>query len=246
MLWTARGETTEIRTARSRDGGRTFEPPVTLQAAGAAGDRGWPALALDARGTAHAIWLDHRGLAAGRPPERIMPRIKGHRARRRRDGAEVGPVLRRRDRLAVHRARARDRRVLLLQDRVDRRPRGALFAAWRHVYPGNIRDIAFTVSPGWRPNVRAPVRVSEDGWAIAGCPDDGPAMAVDARGTVHLVWPTVIGGPNPRARSSTRPRGTAAPSRRAPASRRSAARSRRIRRSPSIAPAASWSRGTSS
>ena len=57
---------TAIKTARSRDGGRTFEPPVALQAADAAGDRGWPSLALDSRGTAHAIWLDHRGLAAAR------------------------------------------------------------------------------------------------------------------------------------------------------------------------------------
>ncbi len=31
VLWTARGAATAIRTARSRDGGRTFEPPVALQ-----------------------------------------------------------------------------------------------------------------------------------------------------------------------------------------------------------------------
>ncbi len=66
VLWTARGAATSIKTARSRDGGRTFEPPVELQGAGAEGDRGWPSLALDSRGTAHAIWLDHRGLAAAR------------------------------------------------------------------------------------------------------------------------------------------------------------------------------------
>ena len=37
-------------------------------------------------------------------------------------------------------------------------------------------------------------RVHQDGWAINGCPDDGPAMAVDAAGTVHLVWPTLLNG----------------------------------------------------
>lgn len=35
------------------------------------------------------------------------------------------------------------------------------------------------------------VRVNQDGWSIQGCPDDGPAMAVDAKGVVHLIWPTV-------------------------------------------------------
>src|SRR5690606_24395844 len=62
VLWTARGEATEIKAARSRDGGRTFDAPVALQVAGAAGDRGWPSLAVDHGGRAHAVWLDHRGL----------------------------------------------------------------------------------------------------------------------------------------------------------------------------------------
>ncbi len=40
----------------------------------------------------------------------------------------------------------------------------------------------------------APVRVSEDGWALDGCPDDGPSIAVDARGAVHIAWPTLVPG----------------------------------------------------
>jgi hypothetical protein len=65
------------------------------------------------------------------------------------------------------------------------------------VYPGNFRDMAFAASRDGGRSFSAPVRVSEDGWAINGCPDDGPAMAVDAEGAVHLVWPTVVGGENP-------------------------------------------------
>ena len=57
---------------------------------------------------------------------------------------------------------------------------GSLYAAWRHVYPGNIRDIAFTVSRDGGRTFAPPVRVSEDKWSIEGCPDDGPAMAIDA------------------------------------------------------------------
>jgi hypothetical protein len=34
--------------------------------------------------------------------------------------------------------------------------------------------------------------VSEDSWEINGCPDDGPSMAVDRGGAVHIVWPTVV------------------------------------------------------
>jgi hypothetical protein len=54
--------------------------------------------------------------------------------------------------------------------------------------------MAFTSSRDGGLAFEAPVRVHEDGWVINGCPDDGPAMAVDAGGTIHLVWPTVAGG----------------------------------------------------
>ena len=51
------------------------------------------------------------------------------------------------------------------------------------------RDAGDTFTP--------PVRISEDRWQLNGCPDDGPAMSIDASGTVHIVWPTVIGGATP-------------------------------------------------
>lgn len=59
-----------------------------------------------------------------------------------------------------------------------------------------MRDIAFAWLNG--PLVSGtPARVSNDGWAINGCPDDGPALAVGAGDRVHIVWPTVIPGPEP-------------------------------------------------
>jgi hypothetical protein len=70
-------------------------------------------------------------------------------------------------------------------------PDEKIHLAWRHVYPGNLRDIAFaTVRAGGLAN--GPQRVSEDRWMLQGCPDDGPAMAVEDNGRVHVVWPTVV------------------------------------------------------
>ena len=40
--------------------------------------------------------------------------------------------------------------------------------------------------------IRIPVRVSDDGWVLDGCPENGPAMTLDRLGTIHLVWPTLI------------------------------------------------------
>jgi hypothetical protein len=68
---------------------------------------------------------------------------------------------------------------------------GAMYLAWRHVYPGNLRDIAFTtiLAAGV---AHSPARVSEDRWMLQGCPDDGPAMDIERSGRVHIVWPTVV------------------------------------------------------
>ncbi|MGH9311433.1 MAG: hypothetical protein ACRD1U_18790 [Vicinamibacterales bacterium] len=190
VLWTARGEVTTIKLARSRDGGRTFGGAQILSA-GKAGDRGWPALALDAAGTAHAIWLDHRGLADSRTG------AHAHRTSAPSDGvamaqrsglffASAGPSGARGERELV-------KGVCYCCKTALAAGRGrAIYAAWRQVYPGNIRDIAFSASRDGGRTFSAPIRISEDGWEINGCPDDGPAMAVEDDGTVHVVWPTVM------------------------------------------------------
>ena len=198
VLWTARGETTDVMTARSLDGGKTFEPAVRLQSSGALGDRGWPALALDTQGTAHAIWLDHRGLAASR--------VAGETRAGHQDGAaHEGAAMAQKSGLYYAAAtgsppaeRELARGVCYCcKTALAVGSDGVLYAAWRHVYPGNLRDMAFAVSRDGGRSFSEPVRVSEDGWAIDGCPDDGPALAADDRGMVHIVWPTVVGGSNP-------------------------------------------------
>src|SRR5205085_8969507 len=68
----------------------------------------------------------------------------------------------------------------------------AIYAAWRHVYPGNIRDIAFTWSHDGGRSFAAPIRVSDDQWALDGCPENGPALAIDSRERVHIAWPTLV------------------------------------------------------
>ena len=52
--------------------------------------------------------------------------------------------------------------------------------------------MAFTLSRDGGRSFAAPVRVSQDNWMLEGCPDDGPAMKVDPKGRIHIVWPAVI------------------------------------------------------
>ena len=198
VTWTARGDTTAIKTARSRDGGSTFADPVVMQAPGAIGDRGWPAMTVDHRAAVHAIWLDHRGLAArraaGAAPAAHTPGVQ-------HDGAAMaqhsGLYY-----ASVGGSRTAERELAkgvcyCCKTALAAGPDGTLFAAWRHVYPGNLRDMAFAISRDGGRTFSASARVHEDRWAVNGCPDDGPALGVDAKGTAHLVWPTVIDGPQP-------------------------------------------------
>jgi len=186
VLWTARGEKTSIKMARSGNGGRAFEEPIELQSTNAAGDRGWPAMILDDKGNPHAIWLDHRGMADMKhdhtaPRDPVASAQKSSLYYANGTGSER----------ELTKGVCYCCKTSLIAGR-----EGTLFAAWRQVYPGSLRDIAFASSRDGGKTFSAPVPISRDGWAIDACPDDGPAMVVDSTGdagqTVHIVWPTVV------------------------------------------------------
>jgi hypothetical protein len=197
VLWTARDGGTTLKLARSSDGGKTFQAPVTLSSPGAPGDRGWPALTFDESGGVHAIWLDHRGLA---PPPGAAKSHTGHGPRAGQDDVALAQKSGLFYTSGI--GTPRERQVAAgvcycCKTALAASGSRTLFAAWRHVFPGSRRDMAFSTSRDAGRTFSALVRVSEDGWEINGCPDDGPAMAVDRKGTVHLIWPTVIAGPEP-------------------------------------------------
>ena len=150
----------------------------------APGNRGWEATATDRDGRVVAIWLDHRELAKGGrradEPRRAPAHGESRAAdRRRRTRAALEAVLR------APRRPESAREITggvcyCCKTTIAAGADGSIYAAWRHVYPGNIRDIAFTVSRDGGRTFAPPTRVSEDRWVLDGCPENGPAMAVDA------------------------------------------------------------------
>lgn len=195
VLWTARDGRTSVRLARSIDGGRMFGAPAGLQTAGALGDRGWAALAVDDQGAAHAVWLDHRGLDAGGETEH-RHHGQGGTAGEGHDGVAMA------QKSGLYysnggRERPLTHGVCYCCKTAVAAHGGRLFLAWRHVYPGSLRDIAFMTSATGAAVFAEPVRVSQDQWQLDGCPDDGPAVAVESGGLVHVVWPTLVADPQP-------------------------------------------------
>ena len=67
-------------------------------------------------------------------------------------------------------------------------PDGTLYLAWRHVYPGNLRDIVVARSDDQGATWSSPRSVHADGWSFDGCPRAGPSILVDAAGHLHVAW----------------------------------------------------------
>jgi hypothetical protein len=181
-----------LRMARSTDGGRTFSPARVTHDEAFGGARGWESVAAAADGTIHAVWLDGRnasqkiaemakhGMAhQGQPPQEVYHGTLSSNGRMVETLIASDVCFCCKTSLAIGRG-------------------GNVYAAWRHVFPGSIRDIAFAKSTDSGRRFGALVRVSEDRWELNGCPEDGPSMAVDASGTIHIAWATLVTDGVPR------------------------------------------------
>ena len=199
VVWSKRNEGPErsrrdvVRVARSADGGRTFSPAQSIHDASLTGARGWESLAAGRQNAVHAVWLDgrdaerknadakaHSGMAhKGQPPQDVYHGILTSDGRRVETVIATGVCFCCKTAVAVD-------------------VRGTVYAAWRHIFPNSMRDIAFARSTDGGRHFDPLVRVSEDNWQLNGCPEDGPALAVDESGVIHLAWATLINEGEPQ------------------------------------------------
>ena len=180
-----------IRVARSTDGGRTFTSARVTHDPSFGGARGWQSATVAPDGTIHVVWLDGREATrkiaehakqtgmphTGQPPQEI------YHGTLSADGRMTETLI------------ASDV-CFCCKTAVAIGPRGTVYTAWRHIFPGSMRDIAFAASDGGRP-FGPVVRLSDDKWELNGCPEDGPSMAVDQSGTIHIAWATVVNDAEP-------------------------------------------------
>jgi hypothetical protein len=194
VVWTARAtEGTVLLSARSDDGGRTFGSSSLIPGTDAPGNRGWQTIGVGPDGNVHVVWLDHRRLVADSKVESTHrhggtaePGVDTSRMAQFSDlyfTTLEGPTSPMALTAGV---------CYCCKTAVAFGGEGNIHLAWRHVYPGNLRDIAFATLPRRGRMAEGPQRVSEDRWMLQGCPDDGPAMGAEERGRVHIVWPTVV------------------------------------------------------
>ena len=176
-----------VRMARSTDGGRTFSRARFAHDPGLSGARGWQSLAVGPGSAVHAVWLD------GRDAEKKISEMAAHSGVPHKGQPPQD---------LYHAAIAPDGRIVenliatgvcfCCKTAVAVDSRGTVYAAWRHIFPESMRDIAFAKSTDEGRRFEPLVRVSDDKWQLNGCPEDGPTLAVDQAGMIHIAWATVV------------------------------------------------------
>lgn len=161
----------QVRIAFSRDGGRTWSPPVVPHRDGTPTEHGFVSLAAEG-GRVRAVWLDGRN-TGNEPPGAMTLRT-----------ALISPGG------AIEDEEVLDDRVCdCCQTALVRGPRGWI-AAYRDRSEREVRDIAVVrqVDGRWL----TPQAIPGDDWTFPGCPVNGPALAA-AGDRVVLAWYTAAG-----------------------------------------------------
>jgi hypothetical protein len=192
VVWISkRGGMSAIRSAASHDGGRTFAAARTISPPGVSGLRGWHTATITDEGSVQAVWLDGRAA----PPRVSRPEAAaGAHQHKHQPGARMKQDLF----FAAWQGDEPVRETQVAGDvcfccktAIATRGRDT-YVAWRHIFPGSVRDIALARSTDGGATFSDAVRVSADDWKIDACPDDGPALAMDAQGVLWLAWPTMV------------------------------------------------------
>jgi BNR repeat-like domain len=193
VAWTARAGTERHATAlylsASRDGGRSFEPPVKVNDDGKPIEHGMHSLAVAADGRIHLAWLDERNLAPvaeaapSAPGQKKMEHMEQNREVFTAFSADGGRSFSANRRLAGDACPCCKTSVAVASD-------GRVYIGWRQVLPGEYRHIAVSSSGDRGQTFSPPQIVSDDQWLIAACPVSGPALAVASDGTLRVMWYT--------------------------------------------------------
>jgi hypothetical protein len=183
VVWTAKTKDgTRLLMSRSPDAGATFTRATAIPGSQAPGNRGWESTAVARDGHIIAVWLDHRGVTASADGSPMHHEGLHHAVA----GAPKADGAVRAQSSKLYVASLDDASSTLAvtggvcyccKTAAATGPDGTIYAAWRHVYAGNLRDIALTMSRDGGRTFTAPARVSDDRWTLDGCPENGPSLA---------------------------------------------------------------------
>ena len=168
----------DVRFARSIDGGKTFDEPITINTDQALISHRFETMTIDQQGRIFLIWIDKRDSDQAKKKGQEYAGASLYYALSNDAGASFQP-----NRKLV------DHSCECCRIATDTDSSGDIVALWRHVYPVNMRDHAIAKVNPDNPLIQGePMRASDDGWQIDGCPHHGPDLSMDSKGRAHLAW----------------------------------------------------------
>lgn len=171
-----------IRFARSLDGGKHFEAPITVHHDRAQITHRFDAMAVDAAGHVLVAWIDKRDLAAAKAAGKPYAGAAVYYAWSGDSGKSFKPERK----LAGHSCEC-------CRIAVASTPDGGVGVFWRSVLGDNIRDHSYAVVH-YQDDAPTVARATFTDWQVAGCPHQGPGLAVTADGHADGVWFAVKDG----------------------------------------------------
>lgn len=161
---------TELRLSRSTDGGRSFLPSIKINDDDQAVLHSFDALHLGLDGMLHVSWVDSR--EGKKDPGTFH-------ARSTDGGQSIGGNV-----------KLDENTCVCCRTALATAPDGAVYVAWRKIFPGEIRETVVARSEDGGKTFGEPVVVGNDRWVYPSCPHRPASIGVDARGRLYVVWYT--------------------------------------------------------
>lgn len=189
VAWTAQVESTnhatDVYLSASRDRGQTFSAPVKVNDDEKPSSHGLHSLAIGSDGRIYLAWLDDRNLVPP-PAEDAQSGTGQHHEESNRElfsafSTDGGRTFSRNQRLATDVCPCCKTALAVAPD-------GRVYASWRQVLPGDFRHIAVAGSSDGGQTFAKSVIVSDDRWALKGCPVSGPSLSFAKDGSLQVLW----------------------------------------------------------
>jgi hypothetical protein len=168
--------TADIRFSYSKDYGKTFSLPITVNDDDLLTGHSFNEMLVDEQGNIAIVWLDGR-------LKKPNKRSQGSAIFMATGNISDAGSLEQSEQVFVNKEVVNGTCVCC-RLAIDINNNGNLAILWRHIYGDNIREFAITTVN----EQNIPYQVSYDHWQINGCPHQGGALSIDDSNRYHLVW----------------------------------------------------------
>jgi hypothetical protein len=160
----------DLRLSRSTDGGKTFLPSILVNDDDQVIGHSFDSIHIAPDGVVHVAWID--GREGKKEPGTFVTRSTDR-------GRSIAKNL-----------KVDEDTCVCCRTSLTTGPDGTLYAAWRKVLPGEIRETVVARSSDGGESFSAPTIVGHDKWVFPGCPHRPASIETDRIGRLYVVWYT--------------------------------------------------------